>query len=58
MFKYILERAKETSTWRGLVLLATAIGVTLTPEQKEAVIALGLAIAGALGAFTPDSKKG
>lgn len=42
---------REASTWRGLVFLATALGLRLEPEQEEAIVATGLAIAGLIGVF-------
>jgi hypothetical protein len=56
MKDFILARGKESSTWRGAVALLTALGVTLSPEQAEAIIALGLAVIGAIGVFTADKK--
>lgn len=52
MFQYILERAKEPSSWRGLVLLATAAGVNVAPEMMNAIITLGVGLAGFLGVAT------
>ena len=52
--RYLLDRMKEASTWRGVVLVATAIGATLTPAQQDAIVAGGLALAGLVGAFAPD----
>ena len=43
MKDFILARGKEASTWRGLVALLTAVGVSISPEQGEAIVALGLA---------------
>lgn len=57
MKDFLLARLHEASTWRGLVALLTAVGVVLTPEQTEAVVAAGLAVIGALGLFLPDSQK-
>ncbi len=54
MKSYILERAKEPSTWRGLVLLLTAIGVPVAPAMAEAIISAGLAVAGLIGVATPE----
>lgn len=54
MKAYILERAKEPSTWRGLVLLLTAIGVPVAPAMAEAIISAGLAVAGLIGVATPE----
>jgi hypothetical protein len=56
MKAYLLERGKEASTWRGLVALLTALGVGISPEQGEAIIALGLASIGAIGVFFADKK--
>lgn len=56
MKEFILARGKESSTWRGFVALLTAVGVTLSPEQGEAIVALGLAVIGAIGVFTADKK--
>lgn len=42
----LLGKLAENSTWRGLILLATALGVRLDPEQANAIIAAGLAIVG------------
>ena len=56
MKDFILSRGKEASTWRGIVAILTAAGVTLSPSQAEAIIALGLAVIGAIGVFTTDKK--
>ena len=55
--QYLLDRAKEPSTWRGLVLILTAFGTALSPDQKEAIVAGGLGLAGLLGALTKDGTK-
>lgn len=57
VFHYLQQRAAEPSTWRGLIVLLTALGVALTPEQHEAVVALGLALAGLVGVFFPDELE-
>ena len=56
MKHYVLNRLSEASTWRGIVALVTATGISLTPDQSAAITALGLALIGALGAFWPDKK--
>jgi hypothetical protein len=55
---YLLARLKEASTWRGIALLLTAFGVQIAPEVQEAVISVGIAVAGAVGVLFPDSTKG
>lgn len=48
---YVLDRLKESSTWRGLILIAAAAGLKLHPEQADAIVAAGLALAGAINVF-------
>jgi hypothetical protein len=50
--KYLLERAKEPSTWRGGVFLLASAGVGLAPELANAIITTGVAVAGLLGVVT------
>ncbi len=54
MKSYILQRLKEPSTWRGLTLLLTAVGVPIAPGVADAVIAAGIAVTGLIGVVTPD----
>jgi hypothetical protein len=52
--KYILERLKEPSSWRGLVLIATAFGVSVNPELLPSIIAVGTGLAGVIGCVFKD----
>ena len=54
---YVLARLKEASTWRGIALLLTAFGVQIAPEVQDAIISVGIAVAGAVGVLFPDSTK-
>lgn len=54
MTDYIIERLKEASTWRGIVLVLTSFGLQVSPEQSAAIISVGLGIAGAIGALMPN----
>jgi len=56
MKEYMLERLKEPSTWRGIILLLTAAGVPIAPAMGEAIICVGLALAGGVGVIAPDKK--
>lgn len=56
MKHYLLSRLQEPSTWRGIVLLATAMGIPIQPELLEPIIATGLAVTGLIGVVTQDSK--
>lgn len=52
--KSFLTSLTQPSAWRGLVYLATAVGITLSPDQQTAIIAAGMALAGAIGVFIAD----
>ena len=53
---YVINRAKEASTWRGIIMLLTAVGLKITPEMADAIISVGIAVAGLVGMLLPDSK--
>jgi hypothetical protein len=42
----ILERLSENSTWRGIILLATALGLKLDPELQTQILTAGLSFIG------------
>ena len=56
MLKFLMERLSEASTWRGIIMFITAIGVKISPDQMEAIIVAGIGIVGAIGVFTKDKK--
>ena len=56
MIQYLIERAQEASTWRGITLLATAAGANLAPELTNAIVTFGIGLAGLLGVVTKDKK--
>ena len=45
LFK-IIDSLSQNSTWRGLILLATAAGVHLEPEIQNQIVATGLGLVG------------
>lgn len=55
MKSYLLARAKEPSTWRGAILFLTALGLPIAPQLGEAIITVGLAVAGLVGVVAPDA---
>lgn len=55
--KTILEYLKHASTWKGLIAIATAAGVGVSPELAEKIIAAGLAAVGLIQVFIDDSDK-
>ena len=57
MFKYILNRLTERSTWLGVIALATACGATSEAAIAEQIIAAGMAVAGLIGVVTKDKTE-
>lgn len=53
MAAYLIARLKEPTTWRGLVLLLTSLGLSLSSEQSDVIVTAGLALAGLIGVFAP-----
>ena len=54
MIAWILDRAKERSTWMGLFSLAGAVGWAVTPEHKELIVTAAVAVVAAVAAMTRD----
>lgn len=54
---WIVNRLKEKSTWRGVIAVLTAVGVGLSPDQKEAIIVLGVAAIGVFEAFFKEPQS-
>lgn len=55
--KNLIRVANQPSTGRGIVAIATATGLVISPEDAVTIIATGLAIIGAIGAFIPDTPS-
>lgn len=54
---WIMVRLREATTWGGLISILTSIGIVLSPEAKDAIIQLGLAVAGVLMVVIPEAMK-
>ncbi len=54
MLTWVLDRAKEGSTWMGLVSVAGAVGLAFMPELKELGIIAAVAVVAAIAAMTRD----
>ena len=52
--KYILDRLKEPSSWRGIVMIATAFGVSVNTELMGSIIVVGTGLAGVIGFVFKD----
>jgi hypothetical protein len=55
MLRFVLARLGEASTLRGMLMILTAAGVALKPEVADAIVAVGIALAGLVGVLMPDA---
>ena len=46
----ILDHLKQESTWRGIIAIAMALGLQLSPEMQTAILSAGLALIGVINA--------
>ncbi|MBU6183300.1 MAG: hypothetical protein KGR46_10890 [Verrucomicrobia bacterium] len=53
---YLLDRLSENSTWRGIILVATALGVQLEPQLQNHIVATGLGLVGAINFLRKEKK--
>lgn len=53
-FKFLISRLSEPSTYKGIVLAITGLGLYISPELAAAITSLGLGITGLIGIFTAD----
>lgn len=54
LFAYLVGLLSETSTYRGIALLLMALGIKISPEMLNQIMALGLSIAGTFGVVFRD----
>jgi len=48
---WILARLSESSTWRGILLSLTGLGIAVKPDKAAAITATGLALVGLINIF-------
>ena len=49
---YVVNRLKEASTWRGIFMLLTALGLNIAPELQDSILQAGVALVGVVGVVT------
>lgn len=52
---WILDRLGESSTWRGIILTITGLGIAMEPDQAAKITAVGLGIVGVINIFRQGS---
>lgn len=56
ILSYLMERLQERSTWAGLALLGTGIGVHFDPDHMSKIIEMACDLIGAIYVLTKDKK--
>lgn len=46
---YIIERLAEPSTWRGIIMIITSLGIGVAPDLIAPIVAAGTGLAGIIG---------
>jgi len=54
MLSFISIDPTQASTWRGLIMLLTSMGVAIAPELIPYIISVGTGLAGIAGFFFKD----
>lgn len=54
LFKLIVNQLRQPSTWRGIVMAMTSIGIAVRPELMEQIVIAGTGVAGVIGIFVAD----
>ncbi len=52
--QYLIQRLKEPSSWRGIVMFLTSMGINISPEQTNAIVAAGIGLVGLIGFFSKE----
>ncbi len=55
-FEWAMARAKEPSTWKGIALVLTSIGINVSPESWQAIVSFGIALAGLFDIVIKENK--
>ncbi len=56
MIDTIIEYLSQQSTWKGIIGLATAAGIVLSPDMSAAIMATGMALVGLINVFRNEKK--
>ena len=57
LIKQLLDYLKFASTWKGIIGIVAAAGITFDAAQTEAIIAMALAAVGLIQVFVDDTKE-
>jgi hypothetical protein len=52
----IVNRLSEQSTWRGIILVLTSLGVAIQKDYHDHIIAIGIALVGIINIIRRERK--
>lgn len=53
----LIKYLKQSSTWMGLVGIASGFGLTISPELATQIAAAGVALVGLIAVIVDEDKK-
>ena len=57
ILNYAIDRLSENSTWRGILMIGTALGVKTNPEMAYQIITVGLSTVGLINVLRKQPKS-
>lgn len=54
---WLFERLSEKTTWLGLVGILSAVGVYMSPDLQNQLVALGIAASGVVAVIVKEKKS-
>ena len=57
MLDLILTKLSQESTWRGLIAISMACGLSVAPEAAAAIVAAGMGVIGLINVIKNPPKK-
>jgi hypothetical protein len=53
---WLILRLSEPSTWRGIIGLLTALGIKISPDLQNSIIAAGLSLMGLINILIAEKR--
>lgn len=55
IWRFLLARAQEASTWRGVIMCISGMGAVIDSTMALQIISVGVSVAGLVGMLFPDT---
>ena len=53
----LISRLKEPSTWRGIAGIAALLGIAISPEMQNAIVAVAVGVVSIIEIFRKEKNK-